>query len=156
MQYILKALQKLSVLDLVLSKAGGCFPRRLVLLSTGVVMVAWAVTGWADMVVVCTWIGGARGVGIVSGAGNVIWDCGDPLTIGDNWSVRLIVVPCNRLWILSWNAHFYLFLPIFCILRNQVTIPSLHVMARKYSHVMVCHMSDCVVLVDQARDESRG
>jgi hypothetical protein len=30
------------------------------------------------------------------------------------------------------------------------------VMARKYSHVMVCHMSDCVVLVDQARDESRG
>ena len=57
---------------------------------------------------------------------------------------------------LSWNAHFYLFLPIFYILRNQVTIPSLHVMARKYSHVMVCHMSDCVVLVDQARDESRG
>ena len=51
---------------------------------------------------------------------------------------------------------FYLFLPIFCILRNQVTIPSLHVMARKYSHVMVCHMSDCVVLVDQAHDESRG
>ena len=27
-------------------------------------------------------------------------------------------------------------------------------MARKYSHVMVCHISDCVVLVDQARDES--
>ena len=58
--------------------------------------------------------------------------------------------------VVSWNAHFYLLLPIFCILRNQVTIPSLHVMARKYSHVMVCHMSDCVVLVDQARDESRG
>ena len=57
---------------------------------------------------------------------------------------------------LSWNAHFYLFLPIFCILRNQVTTPSSHMMARKYSHVMVCHMSDCVVLVDQARDESRG
>ena len=56
----------------------------------------------------------------------------------------------------SWNAHFYLLLPTFCILRNQVTIPSLHVMARKYSHVMVCHMSDCVVLVDQACDESRG
>ena len=56
----------------------------------------------------------------------------------------------------SWNTHFYLFLPIFCILHNQVTIPSLHVMARKYSHVMVCHMSDCVVLVDQACDESRG
>ena len=48
------------------------------------------------------------------------------------------------------------FLPIFCILRNQVMIPSSHVMARKYSHVMVCHMSDCMVLVDQARDESRG
>ena len=57
---------------------------------------------------------------------------------------------------LSWNAHFYLFLPTFYILRNQVTTPSLHMMARKYSHVMVCHMSDCVVLVDQARDESRG
>ena len=25
-------------------------------------------------------------------------------------------------------------------------IPSLHVMARKHSHVMVCHMSDCVVV----------
>ena len=34
--------------------------------------------------------------------------------------------------------------------------PSLHVMARKYSYVMVCYMSDCVVLVDQACDESRG
>ena len=56
---------------------------------------------------------------------------------------------------MSWNAHFYLFLPTFCILRNQVTIPSSHVMARKYSHVMVCHMSDCVALVDQAHDESR-
>ena len=48
------------------------------------------------------------------------------------------------------------FLPIFCILHNQVMTPSLHVMARKYSHVMVCHMSDCMVLVDQAHDESRG
>ena len=57
---------------------------------------------------------------------------------------------------MSWNAHFTVFLPIFCILCNQVTTPSLHVMARKYSHMMVCHMSDCVVLVDQARDESRG
>ena len=47
-------------------------------------------------------------------------------------------------------------LPIFCILCKQVTIPSSHVMARKYSHVMVCHMSDCVVLVDQAHDKSRG
>ena len=49
-----------------------------------------------------------------------------------------------------------LFLPIFCILHNQVMTPSLHVMAKKYSHMMVCHMSDCMVLVDQARDESCG
>ena len=57
---------------------------------------------------------------------------------------------------LSWNAHFYLLFTIFCILRKQVMIPSSHVMARKYSHVMMCHISDCVVLVDQARDESHG
>ena len=69
---------------------------------------------------------------------------------------RTISTPLLDHSAVSWNAHFYLFLPIFCILHNQVTIPSLHVMARKYSHVMVCHMSDCVVLVDQARDESCG
>ena len=57
---------------------------------------------------------------------------------------------------LSWNAHFYLLFTIFCILYNQVMTPSLHMMARKYSHVMVCHMSDCMVLVDQACNESCG
>jgi hypothetical protein len=49
MRYILKALQKLSALDLVPSKVGGCFPHRLVLSLTGVVMVAWAITGRADV-----------------------------------------------------------------------------------------------------------
>ena len=95
-RYILKALQKLSALDLVPSKVGGCFPRRLVLLSTGVVMVAWAVTGGAvvDMVATCVWIGGAIGIWTRGGAGIVI-------CIGDDCDVGFVVVPCNRLWIPS-------------------------------------------------------
>ena len=40
------------------------------------------------------------GVGIVGGLGGVgvvIWSCGDSPVIDDDWSVGLIVVPCNRL-----------------------------------------------------------
>ena len=81
MRYILKALQKLLALDLVPSKTGGCFPHRLVLLSTGVVIVAWAITGWVDMVAVCTWVEGAVG-GVGIGA-----------AIGDDSDVGLLVIP---------------------------------------------------------------
>ena len=77
MRYILNALQKLSALDLVPSKVGGCFPLRLVLSSTGVVIVAWAVTGGADadMVVVCTGIGGGADTVIAGGFGCMGDDC---------------------------------------------------------------------------------
>ena len=64
--------------------------------------------------------------------------------------LSLFTCPCYGM------LTFYLLFTIFCILCNQVMTPSLHVMARKYSHVMICYMSDCVVLVDQACDESCG
>ena len=90
MRYILKALQKLSALDLILLKIGGCFPHRLVLSLTGVVIVAWAVTGWADMVVVCIWMGGASDglVGVEIAAWGVT---------GVNNNVGLLVIPWSTL-----------------------------------------------------------
>ena len=95
MRYILNALQKLSALDLVPSKVGGCFPLKLVLSSTGVVIVAWAITGGADadMVVACAW----RGIGVWMTGGTC--NCG--VAIGDDCNVGLVVVPCSRLWIPS-------------------------------------------------------
>ena len=83
MRYILNALQKLSALDLVPLKVGGCFPLRLVLSSMGVVIVAWAATGGTDVdiAVVCTWIcegadiamaGGFGCMGVDSDAGVVV------------------------------------------------------------------------------------
>ena len=88
--YILNALQKLLALDLVPSKVGGCFPRKLVLSSIRVVMVAWTVAGWVDMVVVCTWIG-MTDIGWIIGGG---WD-----VIGDDNDAGLLIVPWSRLWI---------------------------------------------------------
>ena len=90
MRYILKALQKLSALDLVPLKLGGCFPRKLVLSSTGVVMVAWAVTGCADIVVVCSGIGGAADVEVAGGLGGVeIATC--DVTSDDNDAGLLVI-----------------------------------------------------------------
>ena len=89
MRYILNALQKLSALDLVPSKVGGCFPLRLVLSSTGVVIVAWAVTGGADadIVVVHTWI--CEGVDMMAAGG----------LMGDDNDVGMVVIPWSALWI---------------------------------------------------------
>ena len=99
MRYILKALQKLSALDLVPSKAGGCFPRRLVLSSAGVVIVAWAVTGWADMVVIRTWLGAVDDVGFWAATGARMTGSLDGVrvmtrgVIGDDNNVGLLVIP---------------------------------------------------------------
>ena len=54
-------------------------------------MVAWAVTGGADvdMVVACVWTWGSIGTTIgLSGVGNVGWG-----VIGDDDSVGLLVIP---------------------------------------------------------------
>ena len=80
MRYILKALQKLSALDLVPSKVGGCFPRRLVLSSTGVV------TGGAD--VDADMMGRGTGTGVTTGVEIVIWGVAN-----DDNDAGLLVIP---------------------------------------------------------------
>ena len=89
MRYILNALQKLSALDLVPLKVGGCFPLRLVLSSTGVVIIAWAVTGGTDvdMKVVCTWI--CEGIDLVMTGG---LGC-----MGDDRDMGVVVIPWSAL-----------------------------------------------------------
>ena len=110
---------------------------------------------WFDRIGTARKDNARQGVDMLGGVAAPAWGI-HYLGFAEGQRPKVMTYVCKPTTHVSWNAHFYLFLPIFCILHNQVTTPSLHVMARKYSHVMVCHMSDCVVLVDQACDESRG